>query len=184
MTQFSYLEDQIRECFGRVVYTHKTHEKQADRCRETLDRLKIAQIVLTALTASGAVGILLVDEFWVKLATTLLALISLIVSGYMKGFDPGATAQKHRSAAANLWPIRESYLSLLTDLRSGAVQAADALTRRDELQDKLAAIYKGAPQTGDKAYHRAQNALQKSEDYTFKDKEIDMFLPKSLRKTP
>lgn len=30
------LEDQIRECFGRVVYTHKTHEKMGDRCADTL----------------------------------------------------------------------------------------------------------------------------------------------------
>jgi len=177
-----YLEDQIRECFGRVVYTHKTHEKQADRCSETLDGLKLVQIVLTALTTSGAIGVLLTDQFWVKAATALLALVSLFVSGYMKGFDPGATAQKHRSAAASLWPIRESYLSLLTDLRSGTIDIEAAKLRRDELQDRLAAIYKGAPQTGDRAYHRAQDALQTKEDLTFTNEEIDKFLPASLHK--
>ncbi|WP_341874505.1 hypothetical protein [Methylobacterium nodulans] len=26
MEDFTSLEDQVRECFGRVVYTHKTHE--------------------------------------------------------------------------------------------------------------------------------------------------------------
>ena len=36
MTGFTHLEDQIRECYGRVAYTHKTHEKMSDRCRRTL----------------------------------------------------------------------------------------------------------------------------------------------------
>lgn len=178
------LEDQIRECFGRVVYTHKTHEKQADRCSELLNRLKLAQIGLTSLTASGAIGVLLLDQFWLKVLTALLSLGSLLISGYMKGFDPGAEAQKHRSAAASIWPIRESYLSLLTDLRTGAISEEEARNRRDDLQSKVSQIYKGAPQTGDRAYRRAQDALQNREDLTFSDKEIDHFLPKALRKEP
>lgn len=178
----SYLEDQIRECFGRVVYTHKTHEKQADRCTKTSDRLKVVQIALTALTTSGAIGVLVVDAYWLKAITAVVALISLVASGYMKGFDPGATAEKHRSAAASLWPIRESYLSLLTDLRSGRVTEDAAAKVRDALQDKLANLYKGAPQTGYKAYLEAQDALQNKEDLTFTDNEIDLFLPSSLRK--
>lgn len=39
-------EDLVRECFGRVVYTHKTHERMADRCAATLRRYKMAQIAL------------------------------------------------------------------------------------------------------------------------------------------
>ena len=51
------LEDQIRECYGRVVYTHKTHERMADRCADTLRVYKLSQIVLSALTTAGAVGV-------------------------------------------------------------------------------------------------------------------------------
>jgi hypothetical protein len=182
MQPFSHLEDQIRECFGRVVYTHKTHEKEAEECSRTLSRFKVAQIVLTALTTSGAVGVLIVDEGWLKFVTAGLALLSLLVSGYMKGFDPGATAQKHRDAAAALWNIRESYLSLLTDLRMNAVVPEIARERRDELQTRLAALHKGAPQTHSSAYAKAQKALQHNEEYTFAEGEIDLFLPSTLRK--
>lgn len=63
----------------------------------------------------------------------------------MKGFDPGGTAQKHRDAAASMWPIRESYLSLLTALRMKRITDEEAVRLRDELQERLAAIYKGAP---------------------------------------
>ncbi|RYY25866.1 MAG: SLATT domain-containing protein [Sphingomonadales bacterium] len=177
------LEDQIRECFGRVVYTHKTHEKTADRCAETLRRYKLGQIAVSALTASGVVSSIVIDDIWIKLVTALLSLGSLWISSYMKGFDPGATAQKHRDAAANIWPVRESYLSLLTDLRSGSIDAAEAMRRRDALQERLAAIYKAAPQTNGKAYGDAQAALKDREDLTFSDAEIDAFLPASLRKT-
>lgn len=176
------LESQIRECFGRVVYSHKTHEKEGDLCAGTLRRFKITQIVLAAITTSGALAILFTDEFILKAITALVSLISLIVTGYMKGFDPGATAQKHRDTAADLWAIRESYLSLLTDLADGKINDQDARRTRDDLQNALAAIYKAAPGTSPKAYGKAQTALQALEDYTFNPGEIDKFLPPALKR--
>jgi hypothetical protein len=182
MTGFTQLEDQIRECFGRVVYTHKTHEKMGDRCGRTLRQFKIAQIVLTAVTASGAFTVIFLDEAALKIATAVASIASLIISGYMKGFDPGGTSQKHRDAAASLWPVREAYLSLLTDLRMKRISDDEAVKRRDDLQAKLATIYKGAPQTTAAAYWDAQDALKNREDLTFTDGELDQFLPASLRK--
>lgn len=176
------LEGQIRECFARVVYSHKTHEKQADICSTVLARYKILQIILAAVTTSGTLGVLLTDQYWVKLVAALVSLLSLFVSGYMKGFDPGAAAQKHRDTAADLWAIRESYLSLLTDLSSGALSEQTARDRRDKLQEALAAIYKSAPGTTPKAYGKAQEGLQKLEDYTFNPGEIDKFLPPALKR--
>jgi hypothetical protein len=35
------LEGQLRECFGRVVYSHKAHEKCADILLSRLDRIKL-----------------------------------------------------------------------------------------------------------------------------------------------
>jgi hypothetical protein len=177
------LEAQIRECFGRVVYTHKTHSKEADRCAKTLRRFKVAQIVLSALTASGTVGVVFSDDFKLKLATALVSLLTVAVSSYMKGFDPGATAQKHRDAAADIWPIRESYLSLLTDIASGNIDSENIRQQRDKLQERLAAIYRGAPHTTGESYGEAQEALKKNEEYTFSDAEIDQFLPKELRRS-
>lgn len=176
------LEGQIRECFGRVVYSHKTHEKEGDLCAGTLRRFKIAQIVLAAITTSGALAILFTDDFTLKGITALVSLVSLIVTGYMKGFDPGATAQKHRDTAADLWAIRESYLSLLADLADGTISNQDARQKRDDLQNALAAIYKSAPGTSPKAYGKAQTALQALEDYTFNPGEIDKFLPPALKR--
>jgi hypothetical protein len=42
------LEGQLRECYGRVVYSHKTHEKCADILLERQGRIKFWQIVISA----------------------------------------------------------------------------------------------------------------------------------------
>jgi hypothetical protein len=182
MVEFTPLEDQIRECFGRVVYTHKTHEKMAEDCAATLRHYKLAQIVVSVLTAISALWTNLKNFETAKFVTVGLSAVTIWLTGYIKGFDPGGSAQKHRDTAASLWPIREGYLSLLTDLRMRSIDDKEALKRRDQLESKLAAIYKGAPQTNAKAYSAAQKALKQDEEYTFSDSEIDKFVPSSLRK--
>lgn len=181
--QFTPLEDQIRELFGRAVYTHKTQEKEADACNVMMRRVKLGQIVLSAIAASGALMVIAGNEVWMKVATAIFSLLSFSMSAYMKGFDPGGASQNHHNAAASIWPIRESYLSLLTDLRERSISEADGRKRRDELMGKLAVIYKNVPRTGSKAYMAAQKALKKDEDLTFSDSEIDVFLPSSLKKS-
>lgn len=175
------LEDQLRECYGRVVYTHKTHERMADRFSATLSRYKLTQITLTALTSAGAVGVVVTGEAWTEVATVVVSFLNLFISTYLKNFDPGATAQKHRDAAAKLWNVRECYLSLLTDLPKVSREAA--VERRDELQEVLAALYIGAPQTDGLAYSEAQDRLKNMEDMTFTNEEIDCFLPLSLKRS-
>ena len=44
-----------------------------------------------------------------------------------------------------IWPIRESYLSLLTDIVGGSEGIDSLRQRRDDLQTALASIYKGHP---------------------------------------
>lgn len=183
MIPFTALEDQIRECFGRVVYTHKTHEKMAEDCATALRNYKWAQIFVSALTASSALSTMLNDSPYLKGATAVLSIVTIWMTGYLKNFDPGGSAQKHRDAAASLWTIRESYLSLLTDLRMKSIPDEEAIKRREALQTKLAAIYKGAPHTNGKAYAAAQVALKQNEEYTFSDAEIDKFVPATLRKS-
>ena len=55
------LEAQIRECFGRVAYSTKTHEKCADLSMARLQWIKIVQIILSALTTGGLLTALLGD---------------------------------------------------------------------------------------------------------------------------
>ncbi|MGX2968078.1 SLATT domain-containing protein, partial [Ursidibacter sp. B-7004-1] len=103
-------------------------------------------------------------------------------NSYTKDYDLGAIAQKHRQAGANLWVIREKYLSLLTDLRMNRLPIQEICEIRDELLSELHSIYVVAPSTNFEAYQKAQKALKEMEDMTFSDDEIDKFLPENLRK--
>lgn len=177
------IESQIRECFGRCAYSHKTHEQMADIFSTSLWRTKWAQILLSAFTAGGAVGTLFDETGTVfPYATAALAIFTLIVNSYAKDLDPGALAQKHREVASDIWNVREAYLSLLSDVGDESIAVDTLRKRRDDLQSQLHKIYRAAPHTNGDAYVRAQERLQKKEDLTFSDAEIDAFLPTSLKR--
>ena len=183
MTELSPFEAQIRECFGRVVYTHKTHEKQADIFAIKQNFWKITHIIISGVITSGASLAVFFDEPFLRKITAGAAFVGLLVSTYTRNFDFGKRDQEHRDAAASIWNIRESYLSLLTDLQMALVTSAEAVKRRDQLQRELGIIYKRVPQTSYQAYTNAQTALKKLEDFTFSDDEINNFLPVALRKS-
>lgn len=176
------LEGQLRQCYGRVVYTHKTHEKCADSLLRWHGGFKWALIVLSAITTAGLISAVFGDTKTGAVIGVIASTALLGLNLYTKEFDFAAQAQKHRRAAADLWLIRERYLSLLSDLIMGQCTVAQARSQRDDLLDDLHSIYTGSPSTNFKAYKKAQRALQELEDMTFSDAEIDAFLPKELKR--
>lgn len=182
------IEGQLRECYGRVVYSHKTHEKCADISFDLHKKIKLWQIILSALLTGGLVTAFF--EFgtfadYKKIGAFIAVVLStalLVLNSYTKDYDLGEVAQKHRQAGANLWVIREKYLSLLTDLCMEIESIEVILSRRDQLLEELNAVYTGAPSTNYKGYLEAQKALKQLEDMTFSDDEIDVFLPTELRR--
>jgi hypothetical protein len=176
------IEAQVRECFGRVVYTHKAHEKCADILLGRLSWLKHVQIILSVLV-SGALLRNIIGKHPTDILPLLLATALAIINLYFKNFDYGRMAEAHKEAADHLWNVRESYLSLIADLGAQIISVTDATKKRDELQQKLAAIYSKAPRTNSSAYAKAQKVLKYKEDMTFSPSEIDAFLPEALRKT-
>lgn len=176
------LEDQLRECFGRIVYTHKTHEKCADILLSRLSTIKIWQIVLSAVTTGGFIAAVFGAGTIGAIVGVFVSTALLVLNAYTKDYDLGELAQKHRQAGADIWIIREKYLSLITDLRMGEKTIEAIQVERDSLLEDLHAVYSGAPSTTYKAYCKAQKALKNLEDMTFSDKEIDAFLPRGLRK--
>ena len=184
MDPHDLVEGQLRECYGRVVYSHKTHEKCADILLSRLGRIKLLQIILSAIATGGCVAALLGTGpvgagVGAVVSTALLAL-----NAYTKDHDLGEIVQEHRQAAAHIWLIREKYLSLLTDLRVGDESLDSIRSRRDALLQELHGAYSGAPSTTVRAYKDAQEALQQQEEMTFSDAEIDSLLPSELKKAP
>jgi hypothetical protein len=166
--------------YGRAAYTHKTHEKMADGYIRRYRIIKTVEILLSALAASS----LLVAVFGEsRLGTIIGAVLSTILLGltlYFKEASLGEQTQKHTVVASKLWGVREALLSLLVDMHDGR-PIDEVRIRRDELNEQLEEIYKGAPRTNSTAYAAAQTALKTDEELFFSDAELNRMLPKRLR---
>ena len=177
------LEGQLRECYGRVVYAHKTHEKCSDILLTRLSTIKLWQIILSALTTGSFISTFMgAGEIGAGIGVVVSTLL-LIINAYTKNYDLGELAQKHKQAANEIWFIREKYLSLLTDLAMGEKPIEQLQAERDTLLESLHSVYSGSPSTTFEAYKKAQDALQTKEDMTFSDEEIDAFLPNELKRS-
>lgn len=176
------LESQLREMYGRVAYTHKTHEKMADGYVGRYRLIKIIEIALSALATGSLIIAILGDS---RLCTILAAALTTALLGlslYFKEASLGEQAQKHTVVASKLWGVREDLLSLLIDMADGR-DSAEVRLHRDEINGVLEGIYKGAPRTNSRAYSAAQRALKDDEELYFADVELDRLLPKRLRKS-
>ncbi len=152
---------------------------------ERLQWIKIAQIGLSAITTGGLLTAILGDPkftYGITAVSTFFSTVLLVLTAYMKDVDPGQQAEKHKKTASELWDIRESYLSILSDLYDGNLDIAASREKRDQLQARLATVYATAPRTNLKAYGIASDGLKTREEMTFSDEEIDMFLPATLRR--
>ncbi len=175
------LESQIRELYGRVVWTHKTQEKCADILLRRHTFLKIVQISLSALTTTGILIAVFGENKVIGIISAILSAILFGLNAYTKDYDLGEISQKHSNSASELWNIRESYLSLITDIRAERLTIEEIANRRDGLQADLSSTYKGAPRTISAAYKEATKGLKENEELTFSKEEINNLLPEDLR---
>ena len=174
------LESQIREAYGRVTYSQTGHDKFIKRTVKLEDRIKVAQIVLSAITTSGFVVAIFSDDNNASILGAIVSLALLILNTYIKNFDLSGIAQEHKKASDLLWKIREEYVSLLTDFEM--LDANAIRNKRDELQERTSEVYSNSPITDAKSYTAAQKALKTEEEQTFSEEEIDIMLPNSIRR--
>jgi hypothetical protein len=175
--------DAIRESFGRVVYSHKTHEKAREIQARRSAIVKWINIVLTTVTSVSIISVLITNERGLEIVSAILSALSLAFAISQLSFDPAKQAEQHRSAARALWYIREQYVSLLADLAGPqqSISAEEVQLRRDRLLLDLKAVYDSAPDTTSSAYAAAQKALKVNEEMTFSQSEIEHFLPTAMR---
>ena len=67
---------------------------------------------------------------------------------YAKEYKMQNEVNQHRSAANELWEIRESYISLITDFE--VLEVSEIRQKRDELCKRVSDINKNYPATGSK----------------------------------
>src|SRR5439155_10915012 len=86
-------EAQIRECFGRVAYSHKTHEKCADMLQSKLRLLKNTQIALSVVVSGTLIVTVVGNDAWSKIIATVLSAVLAGINLYFKNYNYGELAQ-------------------------------------------------------------------------------------------
>lgn len=174
----------IREAYGRIVYSHKTHEKTVELLNHRVTRLKWANLVLMVLTFGGVLNAVFAGGAVPNLLTVLVSALALALAIYRMSFDPDKEVLEHRKTSNKLRHIRDQYADLIGDIKDGALLDEQIRQRRDGLRDRLDQVYADAPNTSSKAYKRAQKALGSEEEMTFSKGEVDRFLPPEIRDPP
>ena len=171
----------IREAFGKVAYSHKTHEKGAEIADFHSSGVKVINVVLTTATSSTLLVTLITNQTILGYITAIISALTLAFIIFQLSFNPEQKAEKHRQAAKELWRIREKYLNLIADIMSENISNETITHRRDQLMEELKMVYQFSPATSSKAYKKAQDTLKLNEELTFSTEEIDQLLPENLR---
>jgi hypothetical protein len=173
------LKVQIREAYGRLVYTYTTHLKQVGRLDKKNKIVKYCQITLSAISTGGFLGAVFTNSIVMTWVGGIVSTLLLALNLFFKDFNLIEDIRKHRKTADDLWIIREKYISLLTDF--DALSDEIIIQKRDELQDNTSEIYKLAISTDVKSYTIAQKAIKEEEEQYFEASQIDRMLPEHLR---
>lgn len=173
------LQIQIKEAYGRVVYTYTAHWKMVDALIKKNRCIKYLQIALSAISTGGFIGSIITNEILLTCIGGIFSTALLALNLYFKDFNLNADITRHSAAANALWSIRESYVSLLTDFPNMSTE--DICVKRDELQAQTAEVYKTAPKTDSRSYMAAQSALKNEEEQFFTTEELNHLLPEHLR---
>jgi hypothetical protein len=174
------LRSNLRESFGRVVYSHKTQEKAREIEARRSVIVKWINIVLITATSGTLLSTVITNERALLYTSAGISAAALAFTVFQFSFNPEGAAARHRDTARELWFVRERYLNLLTDMEGG-LGLVETAGERDKLTSELRHIYGHAPDTSSRAYKSAQRALKVEEEMTFSEEELDDLLPQALR---
>ena len=172
---------QLKDTYGRVVYTYTSHLKQVNSLEKNLKIIKYSQIVLSAFSTGGFLGAIITNENAYTIVAGFFSTILLAFNLFFKNFNIENEIKQHILAADELWLIREKYISLMTDF--DVLNIEDIISTRDTLLQETYEIYKKTPKTNSKSYRKAQEALKKEEEQFFTNEELNQMLPSHLRKS-
>jgi len=170
-----------RELYGRLVYTHLTHEKERLIWTGKVCWMNRINITLASGTTFFAIISATLKPDWSIIVTALFAVATVSFIMWQSNYDPAGKEAQHRIAAKELLWIREQLLLLITDCHISTYVQRDLESRLDVITRELTAVYKFAPNTSPEAYAQAKADIDAGH-FTFSDDEIDVLLPSALRK--
>ena len=179
----------IRQSFANTVFTHKVQEVATEVQERKSNCVKIVNIIIVSL-----ILILLFlqaffqNKIFISFISTGLTIGEVIFLIVQLTFNFDKEMDLHKKTALKYMALRDSYLSLITDIMNESIDSNNIINKREKLKEEYKSICESAIQTNRKEYYEAQKRLStkiknKGEDFTWSDEEIDRFLPEALRLT-
>ncbi len=180
------LLESIRINFAQCVFNHQVYRRAATRERRKENLIKLASLTSTIIAL-----IVLILPNKEDGALTILGALSTVagvgIQLFQWLFEIGERSRSYKKTADDFLELREKYLCLIADYKSG-LGAKDLRRRRDELTQEYHNISENALESTMKDYRKAQKMLDtrsakngQIEAYTWSKEEIDRFLPEKLR---
>lgn len=182
MEKIQILEDNVRNRYMSVVWSHKIQEKQADIYAKRFSQLETIKILAASLTSIGIVALIFKDAMWLRILSALISFCSVFISAYFKSFNLQEMVGLHKNAANKLIPLRDKFQMLLMKIKCQDGGYDELCAQFQKLMDDLDTLYTEVPSTTDAAVEQARIALKITKDNNFSTAEIDSCLPDSLRR--
>jgi SMODS and SLOG-associating 2TM effector domain family 4 len=169
-----------RDLYGRVVYTHETHERERIIWSNKVCQTNRINTALASATTVLAVISAALPATWVLILTAIAAGSTTAFGLWQSSSDAANKENQHRIAAKELLWCRQQLAMLIADCHIPL--PVETLRRNLEIVNReVHAIYKFAPNTSPEAYNEAERKI-KGGHFSFSDDELDALLPESLRK--
>lgn len=182
--------------FAQCVFMNSIHYKAHNRLQKRQDLYRIFTLCISGATLIVLILKNVAFEMDCKpqLAISFLKVLSyvgLILTAASLLFtmfhkeDISELKINHRLAAENYKELRDSYLLLIEEIASNAINEQELRKKSQKYQERYSNIGKYSPTTTYADYKETQNALglgsNSDEEFTWTDDEINRFLPQTLR---
>jgi hypothetical protein len=169
-----------RDLFGRVVYTHETHERERIIWSKKVHTTNRLNITLAGVTTVFAVVSAALPATWVLIVTALSAGVTTAFALWQASSDAAVQESQQRVAAKELLWCRQQLMLLIADCHI-PLPVERLRTNLEIINREVHAVYKFAPNTSEEAFAQAEVAIKKGH-FSLSDDEIDALLPEALRK--
>lgn len=164
-----------------VGWTHKIHAVRIDELESYIRWFRIATIIISGVVSSGLVGILCFDEYWIKLVTAFLSLVTTIIFSITKEFNFEERLALERKSVDELWNLRVSAENLLSEVVYNGKSSSEIQKSFEELKFRRDVTYGKLSNPSPKNISKASELIKSRKDNDYEN-DYKYFISKELMK--
>ena len=173
------LHFQLKKFIVNVGWTHKIHAVRIDELESYIRWFRIATIIISGVVSSGLVGILCFDEYWIKLVTAFLSLVTTIIFSITKEFNFEERLALERKSVDELWNLKVLAEILLSEVVYNGKPSSEIQESFEELKFRRDVAYGKLSNPSPKNISKASELIKSRKDNDYEE-DYRYFIPKEL----